>query len=110
MVLLPDPDFTVIAVSKAYAKATLIDPGKAIGLGLFKLFPDNPDDPKASGVANLRTSLQNVVAEKRKDTMAVQRYDVRKAGSDGGELEERFWSPVNNPVFDAKGNLAYIIH
>src|SRR4029450_2839761 len=30
--------------------------------------------------------------------------------SEGGGFEERFWSPVNSPVFGANGKITYIIH
>jgi len=42
------------------------------------MFPDNPDDPAASGAANLRASLERVLATRAPDTMAVQKYDIRR--------------------------------
>jgi PAS domain-containing protein len=42
--------------------------------------------------------------------MAIQKYDIRRPASLGGGFEERYWSPVNSPVHDAVGGLAYIIH
>src|SRR5262249_42438700 len=43
-------------------------------------------------------------------TMAVQKYDIRRPADEGGEFEERHWSPLNSPVFDAAGEIQYIIH
>jgi signal transduction histidine kinase/DNA-binding response OmpR family regulator len=42
--------------------------------------------------------------------MPVQKYDIRRPESEGGGFEERFWSPFNSPVLDAKGEITYIIH
>jgi signal transduction histidine kinase/ActR/RegA family two-component response regulator len=42
--------------------------------------------------------------------MAVQKYDVRRPEAEGGGFEERFWSPVNSPVLDDAGGVAFIIH
>ena len=42
--------------------------------------------------------------------MPVQKYDIRKPESDGGGFEERFWSPVNSPVFGPGAEMACIIH
>jgi PAS domain S-box-containing protein len=81
-----------------------------LGRGIFDVFPDNPDDPSATGVRNLRTSLQLVIQDKTPDTMAVQKYDIRKPESEGGGFEERFWSPVNSPVFGSDKGVVYIIH
>jgi signal transduction histidine kinase len=72
------------------------------------VFPDNPDDPSADGVANLRRSLESVVATGRKDTMALQRYDI--PGGEAGTFAERYWSPANSPVLDDEGRVTHIIH
>jgi signal transduction histidine kinase/DNA-binding response OmpR family regulator len=42
--------------------------------------------------------------------MAVQKYDIRKPESEGGGFEERYWSPVNTPVFGPDQRVLYIIH
>ena len=42
--------------------------------------------------------------------MALQQYDIRRPDADGGGFEVRFWSPVNSPVLDPDGELAFIIH
>jgi len=81
-----------------------------MGKGLFDLFPDNPDDPSATGTRNLKLSLNRVIATFQADTMAVQKYDIPRPESEGGGFEERYWSPVNLPVFDDGGKLIYIIH
>jgi diguanylate cyclase (GGDEF)-like protein/PAS domain S-box-containing protein len=46
----------------------------------------------------------------RPDTMAVQKYDIRRPDELGGGFEERHWSPLNAPVFDANQALAFIVH
>jgi signal transduction histidine kinase/ActR/RegA family two-component response regulator len=81
-----------------------------LGRGLFDVFPDNPDDPGASGVSNLSASLSRVLRGRVSDTMAVQKYDIRRPESEGGGFEERYWSPVNSPVFGSENEVAYIIH
>ena len=103
-------DLTIVAVSDAYLKATMTRREDIIGRGIFDVFPDNPDDPAATGVATLRASLERVCAQRRPDAMAVQKYDIRRPDSEGGGFEERHWSPVNSPVLDATGEIAYIIH
>ena len=104
------PDFTIVAVSDAYLRATMTRREEILGRGIFDVFPDNPNDPAATGVLNLRSSLLRVLRDKVSDTMAVQKYDIRKPESEGGQFEERHWSPVNSPVLDAKGDILYIIH
>src|SRR5437588_1146799 len=104
------PDLNIVAVSDAYLRATMTKREEILGRGSFDVFPDNPDDPSATGVRNLRTSLRRVIQDKSPDTMAVQKYDIRKPESEGGGFEERFWSPVNSPVFGPDKEVVYIIH
>ena len=104
------PELHIVAVSDAYLRATKTGREAILGRHLFEVFPDNPDDPQASGMRNLRISLERVLADRVPDAMAVQKYDIRKPESEGGGFEERYWSPVNTPVLDADGSVHYIIH
>jgi two-component system, cell cycle sensor histidine kinase and response regulator CckA len=110
LVLLPDPAFTIVAVSDAYLSATMTKREDILGRGLFDVFPDNPSDPVADGVGNLRASLGRVSEHGAPDTMAIQKYDIRRPESEGGGFEERYWSPVNSPVLDEDKKCVYIIH
>jgi len=104
------PDLTIAAVSNAYARATKTVRDEIIGRGIFDVFPDNPNDPNADGVRNLRASLNRVLDKRVPDAMAVQKYDIRRPESEGGGFEERFWSPLNAPVLGDEGQVRYIIH
>jgi PAS domain S-box-containing protein len=106
--LVLDPGLHIVAVTDTYLTATLTERHAIVGRHLFDVFPDNPDDAEATGVSNLRASLETVLREQTSHTMAIQKYDIRKPNSE--EFEERFWSPVNHPVLDANGQLIYILH
>ena len=87
-------------MSDAYLRATMTRREQILGRGIFEVFPDTPGDPTADGVHKLPAHLfQRVLNDKIPDTMAVQKYDIRKPESEGGKFEERYWSPVNSPVF-----------
>lgn len=103
-------DLKIIAVSDAYLRATMTQREQILGKGIFEVFPDNPSDPSATGVRNLRTSLERVLQNGVADTMAIQKYDIRKPEEEGGGFEERHWSPFNAPVFGPDKQVAYIIH
>jgi PAS domain S-box-containing protein len=108
--LVLDPDLKIVAVNDAYCQATMIDRKVILGRGIFDVFPDNPSDPKATGVSNLRSSLERVLQFRRPDAMAVQKYDIPRPNADGGGFEERYWSPLNSPVLDNRGEVSWIIH
>lgn len=101
------PEFKIVAVSDAYLQATMTERAKIIGQGLFEVFPDNPDEPAATGEINLRASLNRVLEERAPHTMAIQKYDIRRPD---GVFEERYWSPINSPLLGADHQVQYIIH
>lgn len=105
--LILSPELTIIDASDSYLSATMTKRDDIKGKHLFEVFPDNPNDPSATGVLNLKASLNRVLQYKKADAMAVQKYDVRKPD---GLFEERSWSPLNKPVLDQDGNVRFIIH
>jgi len=103
------PSFPILAVNDRYLEATGTQRSAIIGHGLFEIFPDNPEDGGSSSVSDLRTSLGRVMSDQKPDTMGVQKYDIPLRDGRGG-FEVRYWSPVNTPVFDGAGRVAWIIH
>ena len=108
--LVLDTNLRIVSANRAYLNATMTKPEKILGRGVFDIFPDNPADPDATGVRNLSVSLNRVLRYGVTDVMAVQKYDVRTPEEEGGDFEERYWSPTNVPVFRADNQMAYIIH
>lgn len=101
------PDLRIVTANAAYLEATMTTREDLRGRDIFEAFPDNPDDPAATGTHNLRASLDRVRRTLAPDTMAIQKYDVRNPD---GRFVERFWSPINSPVLGADGKLEYILH
>lgn len=105
--LVVDVRFTIVAVTDAYCRATMTRRPDIVGRGLFEVFPDNPDDNHADGVANLRSSLLNVIRLRAPDRMAEQQYDIRRPD---GVFEERYWRPLNSPILGADGYVRFVLH
>jgi signal transduction histidine kinase len=108
--LVLDPELVIVGVSDSYLRDTMTVREEILGRPLFEVFPDNPDDPQADGENNLRASLDRVRRDLVPDTMATQKYDIRRPAAEGGGFEVRYWSPVNSPVLGPGGDLAFIIH
>jgi len=107
MILAADsPRFTIVAATHDRLRVTHTT-RDSIGRGLFEVFPDNPDDAGSDSTGNLRASLERVLKTRQIDTMPVQKYDIR--GSDG-KFEEKYWSPRNQPILSASGEVLYILH
>ena len=106
-VLLLTPDFDIADMNLAYLQVAGRTREQLLGRNVFDAFPDNPSDPDASGVRDLAESLHRVLATGQPDERAFQQYDVEVPGS-AGVFEQRFWCPVNAPVFDADGRIVLI--
>jgi hypothetical protein len=48
-----------------------------VGSALLDVFPDNPNEPAATGVRNQHTSLNRVLANRAPNKMLIDKYDVR---------------------------------
>lgn len=108
--LILSPQLHIVGATDAYLKATMVKREEVIGRYLFDVFPDNPNDASATGANNLLHSLNRVLTDKVPDPMAIQKYDIRRPASSGGDFEVRYWSPLNSPVFDENNEVKYIIH
>ncbi|UGX91148.1 PAS domain-containing protein [Bradyrhizobium barranii subsp. barranii] len=107
LLLDPGPGLQIVDVNAAYAAATFTSRPDILGRSLFQVFPDDPDQPFADGVANLYNSLKTVAKTGRPHAMAVQRYDIRDTA---GIFVERHWQPINTPVHDEVGRLVFLLH
>jgi signal transduction histidine kinase len=105
--LVLDPNFIIVGASDSYVGITEIPRENMVGKPLFEVLSENADSTGAFGVPGLRRSLERVVRERVADVMTVQKHDIR---SSAGGLEERYWKPVNTPVFGGAGEIKYIIH
>ncbi|WP_344331776.1 PP2C family protein-serine/threonine phosphatase [Streptomyces globosus] len=103
------PELVYADVNEAFLTVAGRTREQVVGRYLFDVFPDNPSDPLASGMRNLRASLERVVATGERDAMALQRYDVEDSERPG-VWQERYWSPVNVPILSPDGTVALLLH
>jgi PAS domain-containing protein len=100
LVALLTPELVYADANEEFCRSSGRSRDQLLGRYLFDVFPDNPEDPAATGASNLRASLMRVLESGERDTMALQRYDVESTERPG-EWQERYWSPVNLPGLKA---------
>ncbi len=109
MVALLGPDLVYVDVNKEFLQGAGRKREQTVGHHLFEVFPDNPNEPAATGVRNLEASLRRVLATGERDAMALQRYDVQDPERPE-RWQERYWSPCNVPVFGPDGEVVLLVH
>ncbi|KOU63567.1 protein phosphatase [Streptomyces sp. MMG1533] len=109
MVAVLTPDLVYADVNEEFLRTAGRKREQMIGKHLFDVFPDNPNDPAATGMRNLEASLQRVLATGERDAMALQRYDVEDPERPG-HWQERYWSPCNAPVLGPDGEVLLLVH
>lgn len=107
MCLILDPGFTIIAQNREHARATHTTDMSVVGRHLFDVFPDNPNNSSAVGVAAVRQSLMYVLKTRQPDQMPIVRYDVR---APMGPFQTRYWKIVNTPILGPDGYVQWIIN
>ncbi|MFH0517729.1 PP2C family protein-serine/threonine phosphatase [Streptomyces sp. M41] len=109
MVALLTPELVYADANEDFQRLSGRTRDQLVGRYIFDVFPDNPNDPAATGMRDVRASMLRVVATGERDAMALQRYDVEDAVRPG-HWEERYWSPINAPVHGPGGQVAYVLH
>ncbi|HWQ91843.1 MAG TPA: ATP-binding protein [Clostridia bacterium] len=101
------PDCTAVAVSNTFLQLTSRRREDLVGRHINEVFPDNPNDPQASGVRAFRESLERVVRSRKPDVIPAQRHDIQVPPS--GQFEARYWKMINSPVPGPDSSVAFVI-
>ncbi|TPQ15630.1 PP2C family protein-serine/threonine phosphatase [Streptomyces sporangiiformans] len=109
MVALLTPDLVYADANEDFLRLAGRTRAQLLGRYIFDVFPENPNDPAAAGMSDVRASMLRVVATGERDTMALQRYDVQDPERQN-QWVERYWSPVNAPVLGPDGRVVLILH
>jgi PAS domain S-box-containing protein len=96
----------VLAVSDHYLNLVHKRREEVIGHSLFEIFPGSAGD--ASEQWSVYSSFCRVIAGGRQDVLPVFKYEIYLEES--GTMETFYWSNINDPVFNASGEVEYIIN
>lgn len=107
--LVMDTELTVIDANDAYLRSTGAKAEAIIGKYVFDAFPENPDDPDSTSVADVRNSLQKAIATGLPDTTAFLRYSVPKTRGENPDFVEKYWSTTSTPIVDKEGKITVVV-
>ena len=103
LLLLAPPDFRVVAANDALLRASGESSENLLGRPGFDLLASWTNHAEVEH--QLRASLERVLTQRVADTlpMVVQRRRSRQRGP-------RYWSIINTPVLDPRGEVALVLH
>src|SRR5688572_8250591 len=105
--LILSPELEILTVSNTYLEHTFLKREELVNRPVLEAFTSEPGSAESETLANLQTSLRQVLKTRKPHQMAYQRYDL---WLENGTQAERYWLPLNYPVLDAQGEISYIIH
>jgi len=108
--LAPTDRLEILAVNDAFLRAVSRRREDLLGMPLFEVLGDDPNDPDATGVRNLGASIRTAIETGQSQLMPVQRYPIEMHKDGRSWFEDMPWSATNTPVYDADGKLACVSH
>ena len=107
--LVMDPELTIVAASGAYLRSVQRTEEEIIGRNVFEAFPEDPANPDATDIAEVKASLLRAVAKGEPDTTAFVRYSIPVETPEGRKFQRRYWSTVHTPVLDQHGKTILVV-
>ncbi|MFC5511273.1 PAS domain-containing protein [Massilia jejuensis] len=101
--LVLDRQLHIVSANRAYLASTRRALPDIVGRWAWDAFPTDPETLKQS-----IASFERVIRTRQPDTMALLRFDIACAQAPGG-FEPRYWSITHTPVFDAAGEVAFVM-
>ncbi|MFF4779059.1 PP2C family protein-serine/threonine phosphatase [Microtetraspora fusca] len=102
-------DLVYADVNEAFLRIMGRTREQVVGRHLADVFPDDPKSPTVTGMRQLQDSLRWVATTGYRDAMTLHRYDVEYPDR-SGIWEERYWSPINVPIFGPDGRVVLLLH
>ncbi len=102
-----DTDLKIVAASNLFLTTTKNSLDDILGKDIFTIY--NPGAHDSSEAKRLKGSLNNVLQNKIKDTLTIEKYDLQKHHKIGNNVEQKYWHLTNAPIFDEANNVKYIV-
>ncbi len=104
--LLLDGDLRIRGLNETYEGLAMRRRDELLGEYLFDVFPDDPDDPQASGSSQVAASVESAM-RRGSDTMPIVRYDITSPAHPDVFLP-RLWTCTNTAVDDGHEQIAVL--
>jgi hypothetical protein len=98
-VILLDRDFRIRGLNATCEAISMRQRDELLGECVFDVFPDDPNDPQASGSSQVAASIESALRRHGTDTMPIVRYDITDPENPDIFLP-KLWTCSNTAVDD----------
>ncbi|WP_081292948.1 ANTAR domain-containing protein [Mycobacterium colombiense] len=102
-----DRDFRIRGLNGPYEAISLRGRDEMLGGFVADVFPENPDDPQASGLELLAASVESALGRNGTDVMPIMRYDITDP-HDPDVFLPKLWTARNLAVHDGDGAIGVL--
>jgi len=107
-VMLLDRDLRIRGANATYETVSMRQRDDLLGDCVFDVFPDDPDDPQASGSADLRVSVESAMRRHGTDIMPIFRYDITDP-QDPDVFFPKLWTCCSTSVDDGDEQIGVLL-
>jgi len=107
-VMLLDRDLRIRGANTTYEAVSMRRRDEMLDDFIFDVFPDNPNDPQASGSSELLVSIESALRRRGTDTMPIFRYDISDSQNPDVFLP-KLWSCSSTSVDDGDEQIGVLL-
>lgn len=104
-----DRELRIRGVNATYEAVSMRQRDEMLGDFVFDVFPDDPDDPQASGSSALTESVESAMRRRGTDTMPIFRYDITDPQNPDTFLP-KLWTCASTSVDDGDEQIGVLLH
>jgi hypothetical protein len=108
-VMLLDRDLRIRGANATFEAVSLRQRDEMLDDFIFDVFPDNPNDPQASGSSELLVSIESAMRRRATDTMPIFRYDIADPQDDPDVFLPKLWTCSNTVVDDGDEQIGVLL-
>ncbi|GGL98632.1 hypothetical protein GCM10009425_07150 [Pseudomonas asuensis] len=99
----------IVDTNEAYLKVVGRQRQELLGAHLFEAFPVDPLQRNVLSQQAVKASIERAAMLRQEDALPVIRYAIPRSSARGVVFEDHTWSITHTPLFNAEGQLQYIL-
>ncbi|MEO6004579.1 MAG: PAS domain-containing protein [Opitutus sp.] len=109
VIITATPEFTIVDANDAYLRVTMTERAQIVDRPVFDVFADRTGGEGGDSEELIRDSLRTAITTRKRQEIALHRYDIRRFGGEGVAYERRHWRMCVVPIPGPDGAVAQLL-